>query len=170
MESADVRILMGSDSDLEQLQDAVRILKEFKVSHEIRILSAHRTPRELTAYLEQAEKDGARVYIAAAGGSAHLAGVIAAHTSKPVLAVPMPSVLNGLDSLLSTVQMPGGVPVATFSIGKAGGKNAALFAVQILALSTPRLAAELASYRRKMAEQVVQKDAAVRRRRPSVQD
>jgi len=158
---ADVRILMGSDSDLEHLQDAVTVLRDFGVSHDVRVLSAHRTPRELTAYLEQAEKDGAKVFIGAAGGAAHLAGVIAAHTTKPVLAVPIPSVLNGLDSLLAMAQMPGGVPVATFAIGKAGAMNAALFAVQVLAGSDPKLAEALKTHRKDMAKKVAAKDQAL---------
>jgi len=127
MPPADVRILMGSDSDMEHLQDAVSILKEFGVSHDVRVLSAHRTPKELTAYLEKADREGAKVFIGAAGGAAHLAGVIAAHTTKPVLAVPMPSALDGIDSFLAMVQMPGGIPVATFAVGKGGSMNAALF-------------------------------------------
>jgi 5-(carboxyamino)imidazole ribonucleotide mutase len=158
---AAVRILMGSDSDLEHLQDAVTVLKDFGVSHDVRVLSAHRTPKELTAYLEQADRDGAKVFIGAAGGAAHLAGVIAAHTTKPVLAVPIPSVLNGLDSLLAMAQMPGGVPVATFAIGKAGAMNAALFAVQILAQSDERLAAALVKHRQDMAKKVAAKDQAL---------
>jgi len=164
MPPADVRILMGSDSDLEHLQDGVSILREFGVSHDVRVLSAHRTPRELTAYLEQADRDGAKVYIGAAGGAAHLAGVIAAHTTRPVLAVPIPSALNGLDSLLAMVQMPAGVPVATFAIGKAGAANAALFAVQILAQSDDRLAKALAAHRAEMATTVAAKDQALQKK------
>src|SRR5262245_59571562 len=164
MKTADVRILMGSDSDLEHLQDAVAILKEFGISHEVRVLSAHRTPKELSAYLEQADREGAKIFIGAAGGAAHLAGVIAAHTTKPVLAVPIPSALNGLDSLLAMVQMPGGVPVATFAVGKGGSMNAALFAVEVLALSDSQLAGELASYRKKMAEKVAAKDEALQKK------
>jgi 5-(carboxyamino)imidazole ribonucleotide mutase len=161
---AAVRILMGSDSDMEHLQDAVTVLKDFGVSHDVRVLSAHRTPRELTAYLEQADREGAKVFIGAAGGAAHLAGVIAAHTTKPVLAVPIPSVLNGLDSLLAMAQMPGGVPVATFAIGKAGAMNAALFAVQILAQSDDRLAQALTKHRQDMAKKVAAKDQALQAR------
>ncbi len=161
--NADVRILMGSDSDLEHLQDAVAVLKEFQVSHDVRVLSAHRTPKELAAYLAQAEKDGAKLYIGAAGGAAHLAGVIAAHVTKPVLAVPIPTSLSGgLDSLLSMVQMPGGIPVATFAVGKGGSMNAGLFAVQVLALSDARLEKAMIDYRRKMGEKVAAKDAALR--------
>jgi 5-(carboxyamino)imidazole ribonucleotide mutase len=161
---ADVRILMGSDSDLEHLQDAVSTLKEFGVSHDVRVLSAHRTPAELAAYLEQANREGAKVFIGAAGGAAHLAGVIAAHTTKPVLAVPIPSALNGLDSLLAMVQMPGGVPVATFAIGKPGAMNAALFAVQILAQSDARLAKALEDHRKGMARKVAAKDEALQKK------
>ena len=164
MTRADVRILMGSDSDLEHLQDAVTVLKDFGVSHEVRVLSAHRTPKELASYLEQAGRDGAKVFIGAAGGAAHLAGVIAAHTTKPVLAVPIPSALNGLDSLLAMVQMPGGVPVATFAIGKPGAMNAALFAVQILAQSDERLAKALADHRVEMTKKVSAKDQALQKK------
>jgi 5-(carboxyamino)imidazole ribonucleotide mutase len=161
---ADVRILMGSDSDLEHLQDAVSVLKEFKVSHEVRVLSAHRTPKELAEYVEKADREGARVFIGAAGGAAHLAGVIAAQTTKPVLAVPIPSALDGIDSFLAMVQMPGGIPVATFAVGKGGSMNAALFAVAVLALTDERLAKELAAYRKRMVEEVAQKDAALQQK------
>jgi len=164
MPTADVRILMGSDSDLEHLQDGVAILKEFGVTHEVRVLSAHRTPKELASYLEKADREGAKIFIGAAGGAAHLAGVIAAHTTKPVLAVPIPSALNGLDSLLAMVQMPAGVPVATFAIGKPGAANAALFAVQILAQSDDRLAKALASHRTEMAKKVAAKDQALQKK------
>src|SRR5262245_30904316 len=135
----DIRILMGSDSDLESVQEAINVLKEFGISHEARALSAHRTPHLVAEYVAKADKEGAKAYIAAAGGAAHLGGVIAALTTRPVLAIPITSALNGLDSLLSMVQMPGGVPVATFAIGKAGAKNAGLFAVQLLALSNVEL-------------------------------
>lgn len=164
MANADVRILMGSDSDLEHLQDAVSILKDFGVTHDVRVLSAHRTPRELSSYLEQAHRDGAKIFIGAAGGAAHLAGVIAAQTTKPVLAVPIPSALNGLDSLLAMVQMPGGVPVATFAIGKPGAMNAALFAVQILAQTDPRLAKALEDHRADMTRKVAAKDQALQKK------
>lgn len=159
-----IRILMGSDSDLEHLQDAISTLKEFGVSHEVRVLSAHRTPHQVAEYVAKADKEGAKAYIAAAGGAAHLGGVIASLTARPVLAVPIPSVLNGLDSLLSMVQMPGGVPVATFAIGKAGAKNAALFAVQMLATSDEGLAKKYADYKAKMVKQVLEKDAALQKK------
>ena len=161
---AAVRILMGSDSDMEHLEDAVSVLKEFGVSHEVRVLSAHRTPKELTAYLEKADREGAKIFIGAAGGAAHLAGVIAAHTTKPVLAVPIPSALKGIDSLLAMVQMPGGIPVATFAVGKGGSMNAALFAVAVLALTDDRLAGELVAYRKRMGEKVAAKDAALQKK------
>ncbi len=132
----EVAIFMGSKSDLEKLSDAVTILKDFGVSCEVHVCSAHRSPGYLLKTLQRLEQDGLRIVIAAAGGAAHLAGVCAAHTLLPVIGVPVDiPPLNGLDSLLSTVQMPGGIPVATVSIGKAGAKNAALLAVAILALT-----------------------------------
>lgn len=158
---ADVAILMGSDSDLETVRDAIDVLKKFGISHEARVLSAHRTPEALHDYVATSD---AKLFIAAAGGAAHLGGVVAALTTRPVLAIPISSALNGLDSLLSMVQMPGGVPVATFAIGKSGAKNAALFAAQVLALSDPALAAKLAEDRRKMAEEVAAKDRALQDR------
>ena len=120
-----VIVLMGSKSDWETMQNAAATLAEFGVEHESRVLSAHRTPKETTEYVSKAESRGVEVVIAAAGGAAHLAGVCAAHTTLPVLGVPMTSALNGLDSLLSTVQMPGGIPVGTLAVGKAGATNAA---------------------------------------------
>jgi 5-(carboxyamino)imidazole ribonucleotide mutase len=164
MSGADVRILMGSDSDLEHLQDAISILKEFHVSYEARVLSAHRTPKELTDYIEKADREGVKVFIGAAGGAAHLAGVIAAHTTKPVLGVPIPTSLKGIDSFLAMVQMPGGIPVATFAVGKGGSMNAALFAVAVLALSDGGLANDLVAYRRRMAERVAANDDALQKK------
>ena len=161
---ADIRILMGSDSDLDVVQEAITVLKEFGVSHEARVLSAHRTPRQVAEYVAKADHEGAKAYIAAAGGAAHLGGVIAALTPRPVLAIPVTSALNGLDSLLSMVQMPGGVPVEVFAIGKAGAKNAGLFAVQILALSNTELAKKFAGYKEKMGAQVLEKDAALQKK------
>ncbi len=134
---------MGSRSDLEQLQSARELLTSYAIPHDVRVLSAHRNPEQLACFIREAEGRGTRVFIAAAGGAAHLAGVIAAHTTLPVLGVPMTSSLLGLDSLLSIVQMPRGVPVATFAIGKAGAANAAIFAVQILAASDAKLRSEL---------------------------
>ena len=143
-----VGIVMGSDSDWEIMQHAVEQLAQFGVEHEARVLSAHRMPDETFAYAENAAPRGLACIIAAAGGAAHLAGVIAAKTTLPVLGVPMPSkYLRGEDSLLSTVQMPKGIPVATFAIGEAGAANAALFAVAMLARGNPSLARKLDEFR-----------------------
>jgi len=150
-----VIILMGSKSDWETMQHASVTLKEFGVPHESRVLSAHRTPKETAEYVAGAEARGVQVVIAGAGGAAHLAGVCAAHTLLPVLGVPMTSALDGLDSLLSTVQMPGGIPVGTLAIGSAGAKNAALLAIAILALRQPELKKKLAEYRETQAKKVL---------------
>ena len=132
------------------------MLEEFGVAYEAKAMSAHRTPRQVAAWAEGAQKNGMRAIIAAAGGAAHLAGVVAAHTTLPVLGVPMPSKhLQGLDSLLSTVQMPKGIPVATFAIGEAGAANAALFAVAILALSDKAMAKKLDEFRARQTESVL---------------
>ncbi len=150
-----VGILMGSQSDWDEMSAAVQVLKDFGVGCEARVMSAHRTPDLVVEYVGAAAGRGIRCLIAGAGGAAHLAGVVAAHTTLPVLGVPMPSKhLNGLDSLLSTVQMPQGVPVATFAIGKAGAGNAALFAISMLALADPELARKLADFRVRQAEKV----------------
>jgi 5-(carboxyamino)imidazole ribonucleotide mutase len=144
-----VGIVMGSDSDWEVMQHAARQLDQFAVNYECRVLSAHRTPDDLFRYAEAAAPRGLRCIIAGAGGSAHLPGMLAAKTTVPVLGVPMPSRhLQGLDSLLSIVQMPKGVPVATFAIGEAGAANAALFAVAMLAAADGPLAQRLSEFRR----------------------
>ncbi len=157
-----VGILMGSDSDLPTMQEAAKILEEFGVPFELRICSAHRTPERLVRYAREAEGRGLQVLIAGAGGAAHLAGALAGHVTLPVIGVPMESgPLNGLDALLSTVQMPGGVPVATVAIGRAGARNAALLAIQILALSDARLKGKLGDHRTRMAADVVAKDRQV---------
>ena len=154
-----VVLLMGSDSDLPTVKEACAVLQDFGVVFEAHVLSAHRTPDDLMAFVRRAEQSGVRVFIAAAGGAAHLAGVVAAHTTRPVIGIPIQtSALGGLDSLLSTVQMPAGVPVATMAIGAGGARNAGLFAIQILALADPSLAAKLQEYRAKQVEQVRQKD------------
>jgi len=150
-----VVVIMGSKSDWETMQHADAALTQFGVAHECRVLSAHRTPKETADYVSKAEARGVEVVIAAAGGAAHLAGVAAAHTLLPVLGVPMPSAVNGLDSLLSTVQMPGGIPVGTLAIGKPGATNAALLAVAILALSRPELKKALRGYRDAQAAKVL---------------
>ena len=144
-----VAVIMGSRSDWSgAMEHCAATLVELSVPHDVRILSAHRTPEELVAYLESCEEEGVEVFIAAAGGAAHLAGVVAGHTLKPVVGVPMKtSALGGLDSLLSTVQMPAGIPVATLAIGKAGAINAAIFATQILSCSRPELAAAIGRHR-----------------------
>jgi len=148
-------IVMGSTSDWDVMQHAARSLKDFDVSYEARALSAHRTPDLLIEWIDKMVAGGAKCFIAGAGGAAHLAGVVAAKTTLPVLAVPMPSKhLQGLDSLLSMVQMPKGIPVATFAIGEAGAANAGLFAVAMLALEDKGLAERLKAFRAKQAEAV----------------
>ena len=142
-----VAVIMGSQSDWETMRHADETLTKFGIDHECRVISAHRSPSLAADFGSTAESRGLEVVIAAAGGAAHLAGVLAAHTTLPVLGVPMSSALNGLDSLLSTVQMPGGIPVGTFAIGKAGAVNAALFAVAILANNRPELRKKLHDFR-----------------------
>ena len=151
-----VGIVMGSTSDWEVMQHAARSLADFGVPYEARALSAHRSPDALVQWVEGLAKQGAKCFIAGAGGAAHLAGVIAAKTALPVLAVPMPAKhLQGLDSLLSMVQMPKGIPVATFAIGDAGAANAGLFAVAMLALEDAALAKKLSDFRKKQAAAVL---------------
>ena len=151
-----VVVVMGSKSDWETMRQADEVLAKFEVPHECRVLSAHRTPVETAEYVNQAESRGVEVIIAAAGGAAHLAGVCAAHTVLPVLGVPMESAsLKGLDSLLSTVQMPAGIPVGTLGIGPAGARNAALLAVAILATSRPDLREKLRRFRADQREKVL---------------
>jgi 5-(carboxyamino)imidazole ribonucleotide mutase len=153
-----VALIMGSQSDWQTLRAAKQILAEFAVPHEERVVSAHRTPQRLYDYASKAEDRGLKVIIAAAGGAAHLPGMTAAMTQLPVLGVPIESsALKGMDSLLSIVQMPGGVPVATFAIGESGAKNAALHAVAILALSDSELASRLALWRRRQTENVAER-------------
>ncbi len=158
-----VAIVMGSKSDYEVMKHSAEVLLEFGVSHEVRVISAHRTPGRAHDFATGAEGRGTRIIIAAAGKAAHLAGVLAALTHLPVLGVPMTtSDLGGLDSLLSMVQMPAGIPVGTTAIGKAGAKNAALLAVSILALSDPRLRKELLAFRQRMQEEVEADDDEIR--------
>src|SRR2546430_16589576 len=146
MPNALVAILMGSDSDLDIMREAATALSEFGIPHEMDIASAHRSPARTSEFARNAAARGLRVIIAGAGGAAHLAGVIAAETTLPVIGVPIPSTpLNGLDSLLAIVQMPAGIPVATVAIGKAGARNAGLLAAQVLATSDPGLANQLAA-------------------------
>jgi 5-(carboxyamino)imidazole ribonucleotide mutase len=151
-----IGIVMGSASDWETMKPAAKMLEEFGIAYEAKAMSAHRTPKAVAAWAEGAQAAGMKAIIAAAGGAAHLAGVIAAHTTLPVLGVPMPSKhLQGLDSLLSTVQMPKGIPVATFAIGEAGAANAALFAVALLSLADKEVAKKLEEFRRKQTEAVL---------------
>lgn len=151
-----VAIMMGSKSDWDIMRVASKTLQEFGVAHECRVLSAHRTPQATAQYAEQAEQRGLEVIIAAAGGAAHLAGVVAAHTVLPVLGVPLQSsTLGGLDSLLSTAQMPSGIPVGTLAIGEAGAKNAALLALAILANHRPDLRTKLHAFRDQQAKHIL---------------
>lgn len=151
-----VSILMGSRSDLPTMENCFAQLKEFDIPFEAHALSAHRTPNEVIKLTEEAKDRGIKVIIAAAGGAAHLGGVIASSTTLPVIGVPIQtSALGGMDSLLSTVQMPGGIPVATVAIGKAGAKNAAILAVQMLALSDEALAKKLEAFKQAMADKVI---------------
>lgn len=151
-----VVIMMGSKSDWEVMRQADELLTKFDIAHECRVLSAHRTPVQTAEYVGQAESRGIEVIIAAAGGAAHLAGVCAAHTLLPVLGVPMESAsLKGMDSLLSTVQMPAGIPVGTLAIGPAGARNAALLAVAILANKRPELREKLRRFRAEQSEKVL---------------
>ncbi len=156
----DVAIVVGSDSDLPVMARAAETLEEFGVPHEVQILSAHRTPQLLEEYAASFPERGVKVVIAAAGSAAHLAGKIASTTTLPVIGVPLETGgLGGLDALLSTVQMPGGIPVLTVAIGPAGAANAALGAIEILALSQPKLSEKLAAHRKKMADSVARKNA-----------
>jgi 5-(carboxyamino)imidazole ribonucleotide mutase len=158
-----VAILMGSDSDLETMQTTVETLDKLHVAREVRVLSAHRTPDATHAFVKDADARGCAVFIAAAGMAAHLAGTVAALTNKPVIGVPMAAgPLQGQDALLSTVQMPGGIPVACVAIGKAGAKNAAYLAAQIIALSDKELAQRLADDRKTNATEILAKDKTVR--------
>ena len=160
----EVVIVMGSDSDLPAMSEAAAVLKEYGVPHDVRIMSAHRSPDDVAHFAKAARKDGVKVIIAGAGGAAHLAGVIASMTTIPVIGVPMESKeLKGLDSLYSIVQMPSGIPVATVTIGKTGAKNAAILALEILSLNDERLATALDGLKRKLAEGVREKNQALKR-------
>ena len=163
MANARVAIIMGSQSDWSVMRSAEEALEGLGITSDVRIISAHRTPERLTAFIREAEEKGIEAIIAGAGCAAHLAGVTAAHTILPVLGVPLESsALDGLDALLATVQMPGGIPVATFAIGKAGAKNAAIFAVQILALADEALRKKLHLFKKQQQEVVMKKDASLR--------
>ena len=157
-----VGIVMGSDSDLPVMQAAAAVMEQFEIPYEMTVASAHRSPQRATAFAAGARERGLSVIIAGAGHAAHLAGVLAAHTSLPVIGVPIDSsCLQGLDALLSTVQMPPGIPVATMALGKPGARNAGILAAQILAVSDPGLAGRLEAFKEEMAEQVEHKAASL---------
>ena len=159
MANPQVSIVMGSDSDLEIMNEAAKMLSDFGISHEIQVLSAHRSPELVTKFSKELKSRGVQVVIAGAGGAAHLAGVVAAHTTIPVIGVPIDSsALKGLDSLLSTVQMPSGIPVATVAIGKSGAANAGILAAQILSLSSKPLQEKLEEHKQKLERSVVEKN------------
>lgn len=163
-----VGILMGSDSDWDKINGVAKALDEFGVGYEIHVMSAHRTPDKVLEYASTAKSRGLRVLVAAAGGAAHLAGVVASHTSLPVIGIPVKTdMMGGLDSLLSTVQMPGDVPVATVGTGSGGARNAGLLAVQILALSDETLAAAYDDFKRKLVDKIAAKDAAFQAKQSS---
>ncbi len=161
---SNVAVIMGSDSDLAIMQACIDILKDFGLQPVVRIISAHRTPRVAAQFAQSASKNGIKVIIAAAGMAAHLAGAIAAHTTLPVIGVPLAAKEGpaGLDALLSTVQMPSGVPVATVAIGRAGAKNAAILTIQILSLSDKKLAAKLTRFKASQAREVARKNSAIK--------
>ena len=160
-----VWIFMDSENDYAIMCETTRILDEFGVGYELKVSSAHRSPKRTAALVEKATRGGAKVIIAGAGAAAHLAGVIAGHTTLPVIGVPLDSSpLQGVDALLSTAQMPGGVPVATMAVGKAGARNAGILAAQILALSDSRLRAKLGRFKTKLARSVEKKDRALQKK------
>lgn len=156
-----IAVLMGSDSDLSVMISTFEVLRKLKIEFEVKISSAHRTPVETQNYVQDAEQRGAVAFICAAGMAAHLAGAVAAHTTKPVIGVPINASMDGLDALMSTVQMPAGIPVATVAIGKAGAKNAAYLAAQIMAVADSELAVRLKQERQDNAKLVVSKDKAL---------
>ncbi len=163
-----VAVVLGSDSDLQAVQGLIEIFSDFDVPYEISICSAHRSPDRTHRYAATLEERGIQVVVACAGGAAHLAGVVAAHTILPVIGVPMDSSpLQGLDALLSTSMMPAGVPVATMGIGKAGASNAAVLAAQILARSDPALAGRIKEYKKQLAERVEERDRELKKTRQS---
>jgi phosphoribosylaminoimidazole carboxylase PurE protein len=157
-----VGIVMGSDSDFPIMEEAVKALKSFDIPHEVRVISAHRAPAQVMEYARTAEKRGLKMIIAGAGGAAHLAGIIAAETTLPVIGVPIESSpLHGIDALLSTAQMPGGVPVATMAVGKDGAKNAAIFSAQILSIYDGDINVKLKKFKVSLEQEVTAKDRAI---------
>lgn len=167
MKKKEVAVIMGSRSDMPVMQKGIDTLKEFGIGHGIKILSAHRTPAQTIKFAKESRNKGYKVIIAAAGGAAHLAGVVAAHTTLPVIGVPIETkALGGVDSLFSTVQMPSGIPVGCMAIGKAGAKNASLFAIEILSITDKRLQIKLANHKKNLAAAVLSrpKPASARRK------
>jgi 5-(carboxyamino)imidazole ribonucleotide mutase len=160
-----ISIIMGSESDFPIMQETAQTLDSFSIRYEMKILSAHRTPEAVRRYVKASEKKGIKVFITGAGGAAHLPGVIASYTTLPVIGVPLGSELKGLDSLLSIVQMPKGVPVATMAIGKPGAINAAILAGEILALSDKKVRERLQAERKRMAQEVLNKSKSLRTKR-----
>jgi phosphoribosylaminoimidazole carboxylase PurE protein len=159
-----VGVIMGSDSDYPVMAEAVRMLEKFGISADVEVVSAHRSPARAAEYAETAIRRGLKAIIVGAGGAAHLAGVVAALTTLPVIGVPIPTTpLDGMDSLLSTVQMPGGVPVATMAIGKAGAMNAGVYAAEILGISDEKIAGKLGEYKRELDSTVAEKSARLKR-------
>lgn len=168
MNKTKVAVVMGSDSDLPVMEESVKVFSEFGIEPEVRILSAHRSPDATMKFARDAKSKGIKVIIAGAGGAAHLAGVIASHTILPVIGVPLPTQgFGGMDALLSTVQMPAGIPVATVSTGVSGAKNAALLALEILALDDKIIEDKLKDYRRRLAVKVQEKDEQLKKGRPA---
>ena len=166
-----VLIIMGSDTDLPVMQEAANVLDKFGIAYEMRISSAHRSPARTAKLASEAAGRGIKLVIAGAGVAAHLAGVVASKTTLPVIGVPTPGgALNGVDALYATVQMPAGIPVATMAVGKAGAKNAGLFAVQVLALNEPKLAQAMIDYRQEMDQELERKDAELQARRAGTRD
>jgi phosphoribosylaminoimidazole carboxylase PurE protein len=159
-----IGIILGSDSDFPQVEKGIDLLREYAIPFRIEVSSAHRTPERTVNIIREYEKSGCAVIIAAAGGAAHLPGVVASHTLLPVLGIPIESALSGVDSLYSIVQMPGGIPVATFGIGTAGGVNAVLFALQIIGLSDTEVREKLADFRKKQKQNVLQKSKRLQER------
>jgi phosphoribosylaminoimidazole carboxylase PurE protein len=158
-----VSVIMGSDSDMPTMENACRTLEKFGIAYEVKILSAHRSPEATAAFAKGAKKKGIKAIIAGAGGAAHLAGVIASHTTLPVIGVPMETRLDGIDSLLSTVQMPAGVPVATVSIGKAGAINAAILAAQIIGVSSRSAGKKIEEHKKELIRKIEAKNRKIKR-------
>jgi len=171
MSNFDVSILIGSDSDYPVIEETISILEKFGIKYKLTVTSAHRTPERTEKWIEYCEEKGVKLFIVAAGAAAHLAGVVASKTTLPVIAIPISATsLNGIDALLSTVQMPGGIPVACMAIGKAGAKNAGIFAAEILSLSNPELKLKLQNYRKEMKQNVENKAKSLKIKNTNVID